>query len=373
MKTHRRLLSQIDRRAAERLTGDCFFASPGFADLWRAKGGRAVAWIAEDAGRPAAMLPGVEFGRGPLCRFQAMPDGCYGGIFFDEDSNLDRERIARLLLDAVVRHGYMKTFLFDFYGTFPPDSRFESVLCATTLVDISDPRWLPPDKKLVSQIRKAEREGVQVEPFRWEKHKRDFLTLVRITETRHGGKPLYNAAFFKALADLAEEDGRIRWLWCEYDGRPVCSHIYFIENGVLQGWQKYLDKSFSFLKADQYVRLTMCQEIAQEGVGLLNLGATPRGAIGLAHYKRRWGGEPAYYNCLVLKRGLGRFVRERRPLSPVICADAPLLRQGGASAHLSIQREAASPARDAGRLDKVRHLPDAKKGAQPRGPLQRRQ
>jgi hypothetical protein len=371
MKTHRRLLSQIDHRTVERLIGDRFFASPGFADVWRAKGGRAVAWIAEDAGRTAAVLPGVEFGRGPLCRFQAMPDGCYGGVFYD-DAVIDRERIARLLLDAIVRRGYMKTFLFDFYDTFPPDSRFESVLCATTLVDISEPGWLPPDKKLVSQVRKAEREGVQVEPFCWNRHRNDFMALVRITETRHGGKPLYNASFFEALAGLAEDDGRIRWLWCEYDGRPVCSHIYFIENGVLQGWQKYLDKSFSFLKADQYVRLTMCQQIAQEGVGFLNLGATPRGAIGLAHYKKRWGGEPAYYNCYVLKRGLGRFVSERRPLSPVLYPETPLLRQGGATAHLTLSSERPSAAREGRRLDNVRQLREAKKHARPPGQLQRR-
>ncbi len=372
MKTQRRLLSHIDRAVSDRLIGSRFFSSPGFAEVWRAKGGRAVAWVAEDEGGPVAILPGVEFGRGPFCRFQAMPDGCYGGVFFDEDVIADRERIARLLLDAIVRRGYMRTFLFDFYDTFPADSRFESVLCATTLVDISDPGWLPPDKKLVSQIRKAEREGVQVEPFCWERHKKDFLTLVRITETRHGGRPLYNASFFEALAGLAGDDDRIRWVWCEYQGLPVCSHIYFIENGVLQGWQKYLDKSFSFLKADQYVRLTMCQEMARQGIGFLNLGATPRGAIGLAHYKKRWGGEPAYYNCYVLKRGLGRFVPERRPLSPILRPDTPLLRDAGAAAHPpNADRTAPAAERDR-RLDAVPHLHAAKKDSQVRGPLQRR-
>ena len=72
---------------------------------------------------------------------------------------------ARRLIDEIVRRRYLKTYLFDFCGSVPLHPRFETVLCATTLVDISDPEWVPPDRKLLSQIRKADREGIRVEPF----------------------------------------------------------------------------------------------------------------------------------------------------------------------------------------------------------------
>ena len=267
-----------------------------------------MAWIAESGGEVAAMMPGVEFGRGPLARFMSMPDGCYGQIFFNGEPASDRGRLKKMLLDSIVRRRYVKTFLFDYYGVVPRDPRFETVLCATHLVDISDPHWLPPDRKLVSQIRKAEREGVSIEPLNWNRHRRRFMSLVHVTERRHRQKPVYDDKFFRALAALAAHDDRVIWVWCEHEGNPVSSHIYFIENGVLQGWQKYLDRRYSFLKADQYIRFTTCREMARRGITRLNLGATPKGAVGLARYKRRWGGEPVYYNCYVKKRGLGNFV-----------------------------------------------------------------
>lgn len=312
MKVHRRLLRDIDCAAIARLVGSCFFASPGFAKVWSAKGGRPVAWVAEDEGRPAAVLPGVEFGGGRLCRFQAMPDGCYGGVFFDGGYDADRGRVSRLIIDAIVRRNYVKAFLTDYYNTLPKDSRFRPVRCTTTLVDISDDDWSPPDKKLVSQIRKASREGVRVESLNWDRHRNGFLQLVRRVEARRGRPPLYNEGFFDALARLYAIDDRVHWLWCEYDGHPVCSHIYFIEKGVLQGWQKYLDRDFSFLKADQLARFTMCRRMARQGICVLNLGATPRGALGLARYKKRWGGEPVHYKCYVRKTGVGRVIKERR-------------------------------------------------------------
>lgn len=103
-------------------------------------------------------------------------------------------------------------------------------------------------------------------------------------------------------------DPRVHWLWCEHQGRPACSHIYFSERNVLQGWQIAFDKSFSFLKPNQYIRFTMCRRMAARGITRLNLGATPEGADGLLYYKRRWGGRPLRYRTLVLERKLARLL-----------------------------------------------------------------
>ncbi len=306
MRVWKRSPSELDPGDVERFVGSSFFCSPGFANLWRAKKGRPVYWVAEAAGEPVALLPGVEFGRGPWSRFMSMPDGCYGGVFFANEANGERDEAAARLLDAVARSGYAKVHIFDFYDSLPEDSRFEAVSCRTTLVDISDPEWHPPDRKLQSQIRKACREGVRVERFDWRLHGGKFRRLVSDTERRHSQKPRYPSRFFKALSMLAGKDERIQWLWCERDGVAVSSHIYFVENGILQGWQKYLDKRFSFLKPDQYIRFWACRRAAQLGIGRLNLGATPGEARGLAYYKRRWGGDTIQYTCRTLKQGLGR-------------------------------------------------------------------
>lgn len=290
------------------LIGDSFFGSPGFANLWRTLGGNPVYWLVEQGDQIMSVLPGVEFGVGPFKRFYAMPDGCYARLFYNPDITVDREDIARMVLDALAARRYVKLFIYDFYESLPADSRFNIQTRTTTLVDISGPDWQPSDKKLQSQIRRAVREGIQVMTFDWDQHHRHFLDLMRSTEKRHGQTPAYSPGFFKAVADLAREDDRIQWVWCEHDGCPVSSHIYFIENATLQGWQMYFDKAFSFLKPNQYIRFITCRRMARQGVTKLNLGATPAGAEGLAYYKKRWGGNPVHYYCYVMKRGLGRFL-----------------------------------------------------------------
>jgi hypothetical protein len=308
MKVERRLLSDLDARAVRALTGDCFFASPGFSEVWKAKEGRPVVWTVQADGALAAVLPGLEIGHGPLASFLAMPDGCYSGLFTAPALTAERGRFGTAVLDAVSRHRYARRFVFDFYGTLPRHPGFEVRPCETTLVTISGPEWVPPDEKLRSQIRKAEREGITMEPFEWDRHQEQFLRLMEATELRHGNPPRYPPEFFRALADLAHRDDRVHWVWCEHEGRPACSHIYFIEGGMLQGWQIYFDKAFSFLKPNQYIRFAMCRRMAARGIASLNLGGTPENAPGLADYKRRWGGRSHTFPAFAKMSGVGKLI-----------------------------------------------------------------
>ncbi len=301
--------SEISQPTIDRLIGQSFYASAGFASLWQCKGGRLVYWTVEDADRVVGILPGIVIGRKPLERFMAMPDGLYGRLFVHPDRVADRETVGTLLLETLSRQLYQKLYIYDFYRTLPEHPQFDVQFCETTLIDISDAEWQPPDKKLQSQIRKAEREGIRVVPFDWQRHRQQFMNLMEQSERRHGRDPKYPEAFFEALASLARHDGRVRWMWCEHGGRGACSHIYFIEDKMLQGWQIYFDKEFSFLKPNQYISFSMCRELSVQGlVTTLNLGGTPAEAEGLAYYKKRWGGQHVRYGCLVKKKGLGRFL-----------------------------------------------------------------
>ena len=276
--------------AWDRLTAGSFFASRGFLDLWRTRGGRPVAWMAEADGAPAAIVPGVEFGRGPLARFVSLPDGCYGGVFADPSVEADRGPITRALFDAIVRRRYAKASVFDYHASAGAHPSFAIERGETLLADISHPDWVPADRKLQSQIRKARRSGVRVEDFDWSRHAPGFLALVHGTARHHGAKPRYARRFYRELAKLAARDERVRWIHCEHDGRPASSHIYFVERDTLQAWQSHFDRSFSFLKANQFIRFTQCREAARRGVRWLNLGSSPAGADGVAYYKARWGG-----------------------------------------------------------------------------------
>jgi hypothetical protein len=288
--------------------GERTFCQPCFAELWRAKGGRPVAWIAHRNGEPVAALPGVEFGRAPYRRFQSMPDGGYGGVLWSPTTAPDDQAAAAMdLASAVARAGYAKAYIFDFYSSLEEAAGFCRGDAATTLVDIAGPGWNPPDRKLVAQSRKAEREGIQVTTFDWGVHAESFLALVRLTARRHGRRrPFYGERFYRRLAQLARENDRVHWLMCEHNGRPACSHIYLLEDGVLQSWQMVYDKTFSFLKPNQYICLWMCRRMARAGIVRLNLGGSPDDAFSLRSYKNRWGGGPVVYRVWERRWGLGR-------------------------------------------------------------------
>ena len=306
MDAARHIVSEIDFTRLDHLDNDTFFASPGYASLWGSTGGQPVVWLGSEAGRPVAALLGVEFGRGPLCRFQAMPDGTYARLRLAP--GIDRKAAARALLKAVADHGYLKVHLTDFGSCLPDGCGFRTLDRATEIVAISAEDWQPPDKKLVAQIAQAERQGITVEPFQAERHLGTFLDLMQRTEQRHDRRPRYPEPFFRALADLAQRDRRVRWLWCEHEGRPAASHLLLAESDQLLSWQTYFDKALSFLKPNQYILFTAARAAAAEGMRYLNLGASPEGAEGLTAYKRRWGGQTHRYRVLVRTSWLGRLL-----------------------------------------------------------------
>ena len=289
--------SDLPSDIIDTLTSDSFFGSIGFGRLWTEMGGEPVYWAAEHSGRIVALLPGVEFGRKPVKRFQSMPDGCYGRLYFDNDKSLDRAQISAAIKKAIAGAGYARSFIYDFYGNFAEDSDYTVQPCRTLTVNISDSDWQPPDKKLQSEIRKAVREKVEFCRFDLSRHLDRFITLMEDTEKRHGREPKYSRSFFQALAKLAQSDKRIIWYWCEHEGKPVTSHINFIESAMALNWQVYYDKAFSFLKANQLLLTALASEAREQGAVKLNLGASPPEAGSLAKYKAKWGGVDYEYSC----------------------------------------------------------------------------
>ncbi len=301
-------LADFPDTVLDHLCEDSFFASGTFARLWETKGGRPVVYYLQDGNDIVAVMPGVEFGRLFLKRFMSMPDGCYGGVFCHPDHDQHRSEFTERILDKVLAAGYVRTFIFDFEGKLGHDPRFQEIELETTLVDISNPDWLPPDKKLQSQIRKAEREGIVVQNMDWQKYGDRFMRLMESTEKRHGRRPPFSRSFFRELHRISENDSRLHWVWCELGNQGVCSHIYIVEKGILQGWQIYFDKDYSYLKPNQYIRFMTCRMMAGRGINLLNLGGTPETAPGLDYYKKRWGGETVKYRGLVNRQGIGRLI-----------------------------------------------------------------
>jgi hypothetical protein len=294
MDVTRRAFAEVPENRYRALTGDAFFVSRGFAELWRTRDGEPCVWCAEADGALIAVLPGVEFRRGPLRRFAAMPDGCYGGVFVAAEAAAENDRCARMLLAALTRR-YAVVDIFDFRRGIGVAPGWQRRPCEARLITLTGPGWVPADPTLEQQAQKAAREGIDIEPFDAERHLSGLMRLADETARVHRCRQRYPRAFFAALAALARSDGRIVWRWCEHDGLPAASQLYVIEDGMLMAWQSYFDRRFSFLKPNQAMRLDVCRAFAAGGGRLLNLGATPRRAAGLAAYKRRWGGRLVPY------------------------------------------------------------------------------
>lgn len=305
MKAARLTLAATPPDVREALDRHSFFASAGFAELWTTLKGRPVCWCLRHGDRIAAVMPGVEFGVGPMRRFQAMPDGCYASLIVLDDS-LSPEQAAAALMEAVVGYGYARIAVADFHRRFEPCGHLEAISCETLLVDISAPDWQPPDAKLRSEIRKAQREGVQVVSFDRRHHLDSFLEVLSLTEQRHGREPRYPPAFYEALADRAAEDSRVVWLVVLHEDRVAASHINFLLPDMLLNWQICFDKRHAALKANQLLLYTAAEQARHHGARYLNLGATPPEASGVAAFKRKWGGEPYQYATLTARSMLGR-------------------------------------------------------------------
>lgn len=305
MQIVRKTFEQLSTNQKTALDSHSFFTSTAFSKLWESIGGKPVWWTAEDKDS-FTILPGIEFGISKLKRFQAMTDGLYANFVTSQilmDIDCSKE-----MLTAIGNYEYAKVFIFDFQNQFSYHSIYQIEKLSTILVDITDSEWLPPDKKMQSELRKAERENILIEKFDTAKHMDKFLTLMTETEKRHGRKPKYPEKFYRNLADLSQVDERILWFWCEHKGNPVSSHINFIEQQMLFNWQVFYDKEFSFLKANQKMLYDMVQKYQNGVFRYLNLGASPPDAESLVEYKMKYGGEIYTYKMLTKKNLAGKLL-----------------------------------------------------------------
>ncbi|MEW6051267.1 MAG: GNAT family N-acetyltransferase [Candidatus Zixiibacteriota bacterium] len=308
MIVQRMAASAVPTELQPRINSFSLYASIPFVSLWKTMSGTPVCWVLLEGTRIVAALPGVEFRPHPFTCFQAMVDGLYARIWVDESSSLNMTEAAGYISHALAMAGYARLYLTDFECEFPVSHGFQRQENETLVVDISNPDWEPPDATLRSEIRKAGREGVTVEPYDSGRHRKRFLELMTSTEHRHKRPPKYCDSFFDALALLAEQERRIRWVIGEVDGKLAASHIFLVDGASVLHWQVYFDKNFSFAKPNQYILYSMTRQLANEGVTRLNLGMSPPGAEGLAAYKEKWGALPYAYPTYVHRSWLGKLL-----------------------------------------------------------------
>ena len=298
--------SSLPTGIGKQRSADSLLNSPGFLSLWETMGGTARYWMVLDSENRVILAVGsVEFRKLMMRSLQMLADGLYFRLSLQEFPDHIVRQAKEMLWGTICSSGYGRVHLADFDNSLDSIESTDLIECETLVAEIDSPDWLPPDKKLQSEMRKARREKISVQRFDCDKHFDKFMPLMSQTESRHDRKPKYNNRFFRALARLSESDSRVDWTMVEVDGQPAASHINLVEGDMLINWQVYYDKKFSWLKPNQYLLIDAIHRGWDRGVRRVNFGATPKSADGLRAYKEKWGGQPHRYPTLVNRRGLG--------------------------------------------------------------------
>jgi hypothetical protein len=227
MNVARLQLDELPNSVLSVLNSHSLYSTRDFLSLWQAACGRPVCWLLEESDDFKAALPGVEFGKWPLARFQAGPDGLFAQ--FVSLSKTIPAATAGMILEAVLNHGYAKVFVSDFQRVVETPASVRCAQSTAAIVDISNEDWQPPDKKLQSELRKAEREGAVVRPLEPESDLKGFLRLTIEVEKQSGRRSRYSRSFYEGIARLAEADNRIVWNVVEWEGRIVAAQIFLID------------------------------------------------------------------------------------------------------------------------------------------------
>ena len=298
--------SSLPQDYGKQLQDNSLLNSPGFLSVWETMGGRPKYWTVSNSENQIILIAGsVEFKKPMMRSLQLLVDGLYFNPLIQEfPSDLIKHALENLW-STISSSGYQRVHLNDLDGHLSELEPTDIIECETLIADIDSSDWMPPDKKLQSEIGKAKREKINVQKFDRKLHLDRFITLMEQTEARHNRKPKYSAKFFDTLARLSESENRIDWTWVEVNSQPSASHINLLEGDMLINWQVYYDKQFSWLKPNQYLLTDAIHRGWSQGVRRVNFGATPDSADGVRAYKEKWGGKPRKYQTLVYRKGLG--------------------------------------------------------------------
>ncbi|PKK84131.1 MAG: hypothetical protein CVT49_04865 [candidate division Zixibacteria bacterium HGW-Zixibacteria-1] len=273
-----------------RLTGNCVYVSPGFASTWRALGGREIFLIFEENAAMRAGIAGVIFGGRFLRRFQSMPDGLPGGMFFSEEcAQKQKPDFYKLFTSWIKSNGIIRADINspDDEAGFESFDRHEA---ETHVIDLRQETYAPPRREVRKQIRAAKRREARVTMLNDEKYLKRFYELVIETESRHNQKPRYTPEFFSRLLKISMHDERVLWFIALVDEKIIGYHICFVNKTQLMTWQFYSDKRFTRLKLGYLLLDYIINYALERNIKSINMGSSPPDADSLIEFKERWGG-----------------------------------------------------------------------------------
>lgn len=260
-----------------------------------------------------AGLPAIITRRFGLKSFFSMPYGTYGGVAYA--GNVDDEvkrQFCNCLATTLDAGGFWYIDMTDYFDSLrlSPDCPLIRTRCETHILELQEGgEFIPPDKGTAGDIRAGEKRGgriVTIDSGRLD----DFFRLYRLTEQRHGRTRLrYSREFFGAILDILGGTDRLYWTGFEAEGTLIGSQINFVHGDTLFYWQAVSDYDKRWYKPNQVLLYDAILHAGKRGLRQVNLGGSPRDAVGLKKFKEQWGGRPIAYDMYSYRSRLHRLMR----------------------------------------------------------------
>ncbi|RKX20295.1 MAG: hypothetical protein DRP51_05945 [Candidatus Zixiibacteriota bacterium] len=302
----------ISLKEWDTLTGNSFFASIGFASLWRALDGEPLYYLDEESGKIKAGIGGIVFGKYLFKRYDSMPDGLFGGPFFTPDYDAEkRKKFLASFEKYIKRNNFIRANInrpsVDLGSNmFKIQTAFEHVL------ELSEQGYRPRRRAVGTDIRGAERRGTRVELLESETDLERLSELARASARRQGRKTAYPCQFFYRLLKLSAGNKNILWLKAMVDNKMIASQITFFEKEAALNWAFYYDKEQSYYKPGYLLADYALRYSIEKGLKYFSMGSTPGRIESVIRYKEAWGCREQSYNNYMYRNILGKLICGRR-------------------------------------------------------------
>ncbi len=306
-----RVVSTLDHRAwrdaLTRLQSDVIYHTPEMWEVFRRAPGHTPLLRAalDETGRPVALFtPVIVTLKSGLWRLLTSRVVAYGGILA-EKSERGRDAL-RVVLSA--HAGSLSTALFTEIRHMRDPAPWRPVLedagytwepHLNFLLPLSEGEerlWKRLNRTARKNVRKAEREGVQVRPVRDREEVAEGYRFLQEVYAR-ARVPLAPLDLFLAAFDVLVPKGMAYFWFACYEGRPIALRITLAYGGRLIDWYGGATASARHLRPDDFLVWHVLRWGSREGYTLFDFGGAghPSSHHGIRAFKAKFGGERVNY------------------------------------------------------------------------------
>ncbi len=165
------------------------------------------------------------------------------------------------------------------------------------LSERSEDAWSRLRKPVQQQIKKSQKNGVQIRVAQRREDMSLYYNLHLRTRGKKHGMPVQSQNYFFALWDTFAASGTLRLLLAEYEGMTIAGIILFASGTTLHYAYGASDENHLKLAPNNLLFWDAITWGSEHGYKVFDLGRTARDNTGLMEFKRRWGAvqEPLPY------------------------------------------------------------------------------